>query len=415
VSFAKRIGANRVVLALSFARLGDAVGNSILFIVLPLYVNKLAAPLFNIPETVRVGLLIGAYGTVTAVIQPVAGSLIDRIGRRKLSIQVGLMLMGAATLAFALAAQYTDLLILRTLQGVGVALTVPASLAIMTNATEKETRGGSMGIYSTMRMVGFAVGPFVGGYLVDHFSFNAAFFAGTAAIFIGLLLVQVWVKDAPVDLSAARDKPFKPVDWSILTSSLFGVSFASFAMAISIAMMVTLETQFNTRLNLSATAFSLAFSALLISRLISQIPLGRWSDTVGRKPLIIAGLLLIVPSTALLGLASNLTELVILRLVQGVGTAAVAAPAFALAGDTAASGSEARQMSFVTMGFMLGVAVGPMLAGVLAVWSFELPFFVGAALAVVGAVVAWRMIVDSVNPHQPQPVPVRALGETGDD
>jgi MFS family permease len=415
VSFAKRIGANRVVLALSFARLGDAVGNSILFIVLPLYVNKLAAPLFNIPETVRVGLLIGAYGTVTAVLQPVAGSLIDRIGRRKLSIQVGLILMAAATLGFALAAQYTDLLLLRALQGVGVALTVPASLAIMTDATEKETRGGSMGIYSTMRMAGFAAGPFVGGYLVDHFSFNMAFFAGTAAIFIGLLLVQVWVKDAPVDLSAAQEKPFKPVDWSILTSSLFGVSFATFAMAISIAMMVTLETQFNTRLNVSATAFSFAFSALLISRLIFQIPLGRWSDTVGRKPLIIAGLLLIVPSTALLGLVSNLTELIILRLVQGVGTAAVAAPAFALAGDTAASGSEGRQMSFVTMGFLLGVAVGPMLAGVLAVWSFQLPFYVGAALAVVGAVVARRMIVDSVNPHQPQPAPAQALGETGDD
>jgi len=415
MNLGKHIGANRVVVALSFARLGDAVGNSILFIVLPLYVNQLAAPLFAIPETVRVGLLIGAYGIVTAVLQPVMGSIIDRIGRRKLSIQAGLVVMGAATLSFALADQFSHLLVLRTLQGVGVALTVPASLAIMTNATEKETRGGSMGIFSSMRIIGFAAGPFLGGYLVDHFSFNAAFFAGSLFIFIGLMLVQMWVQETQVDLSAERAKPFKPVDLSILTPSLFGISFASFSMAIAIAMMVTLENQFNARLSVSATAFSIAFSALLISRLIFQVPLGRWSDRIGRKPLIIGGLLLLVPSTALLGLVTSLLQLVLLRLVQGIGTAAVAAPAFALAGDTAVVGSEGRQMSFVTMGFMLGAAVGPLLAGVVAVWSFQLPFFIGAALALVGAVVTRRLVVDSVQ-HDRQPSgPVKVWSARGHD
>jgi MFS family permease len=415
MDFAKRIGANRVVIALSLARLGDAVGNSILFIVLPLYVNQLAAPLFPFPETVRVGLLIGAYGIVTAVLQPVMGSIIDRVGQRKLSIQVGLVLMGAATLSFALAHQFTSLLILRTLQGVGVALTVPASLAIMTTATEKETRGGSMGIFSSMRIMGFAAGPLLGGYLVDHFSFNSAFLAGSVATFVAFVLVQMWVKEPHHDLSAERAKPFKPVDLSIMTPSLFGVSFASFSMAIAIAIMVTLETQFNERLNVTATAFSIAFSALLVSRLIFQIPLGRWSDKIGRKPLIIAGLLLLIPSTALLGLVSNLNELIALRLVQGIGSAAVAAPAFALAGDTAPPGSEGRQMSFVTMGFMLGSAVGPLLAGVLAVWSFEMPFYIGGALSLVGAVVAWHMVVDSVERHGLPAAPVEALREGGED
>jgi len=415
MNFAKNMGANRVVIALSFARMGDAVGNSILFIVLPLYVDQLAAPLFPFPDTVRVGLLIGAYGIVTAILQPVMGSIIDRIGRRKLSIQVGLVLMGTATLAFALAGHFTDLLILRTLQGIGVALTVPASLAIMTTATEKETRGGSMGIFSSMRIIGFATGPFLGGYLVDHFSFNSAFFAGAVAIFVGLILVQMWVKEPSLDLAAQQTKPFKPVDLSIMTPSLFGVSFAAFSMAIAITMMVTLETQFNALLNVTATAFSLAFSALLISRLIFQIPLGRWSDSVGRKPLIILGLLLIIPSTALLGLVTNLTELIVLRLMQGVGSAAVAAPGLALAGDTAAPGSEGRQMSFVTMGFLLGSAVGPLLAGVLAVWSFQLPFFIGGGLALVGALVTWRMVVDSVRRNELTTAPVEALGEIGDD
>ncbi len=415
MDFARRIGANRVVIALSLARMGDAVGNSILFIVLPLYVNQLAAPLFPFPETVRVGLLIGVFGIVTSILQPVMGSIVDRVGRRKLSIQVGLVLMGAATLSFALAHQFTSLLILRMLQGIGVALTVPASLAIMTTASEKETRGGSMGIFSSMRIIGFAAGPLLGGYLVDRFSFSVAFLAGSVAIFIGVVLVQMWIKETPLDLSEQQAKPFKPVDLSILTPSLFGVSFATFAMAVTIAIMVTLETQFNQRLSIAATAFSIAFSALLVSRLLFQIPLGRWSDRIGRKPLIVAGLLLLIPPTAMLGLVTSLPQLIALRLVQGIGSAAVAAPAFALAGDTAPPGSEGRQMSFVTMGFLLGSAVGPLLAGVLAIWSFQLPFYIGGGLALLGAVVAWRMVVDSVEHHGLTHAPVEALREGGED
>jgi len=415
MDFARRIGANRVVIALSLARMGDAVGNSILFIVLPLYVNQLAAPLFPFPETVRVGLLIGVFGIVTAILQPVMGSIVDRVGRRKLSIQVGLVLMGAATLSFALAHQFTSLLILRMLQGIGVALTVPASLAIMTTASEKETRGGSMGIFSSMRIMGFAAGPLLGGYLVDRFSFSAAFVAGAVAILIAVVLVQMWIKETPLDLSEQQAKPFKPVDLSILTPSLFGVSFATFAMAVTIAIMVTLETQFNQRLSIAATAFSIAFSALLVSRLLFQIPLGRWSDRIGRKPLIVAGLLLLIPSTALLGLVTSLAQLIALRLVQGIGSAAVAAPAFALAGDTAPPGSEGRQMSFVTMGFLLGSAVGPLLAGVLAIWSFQLPFYIAGGLSLLGAVVARRMVVDSVEHHGLTHAPVEALREGGED
>jgi MFS family permease len=166
---ADEVGANRVVLALSMARLGDAIGNSVLFIVIPLYVAKLPAPWFPFPESVRVGILISLYGLVNSIFQPAMGALSDELGRRKPLIQAGLVLMGASTLAFVFAGRFGELLALRSLQGLGVALTVPASLALMATATQKQTRGGSMGIYSTMRMLGFAIGPLMGGAFVRPF------------------------------------------------------------------------------------------------------------------------------------------------------------------------------------------------------------------------------------------------------
>jgi MFS family permease len=144
-SAAERIGVNKVVLALSVARMGDAIGNSILYIIIPLYVASLPAPFLPFSEPVRTGFLIALYGLVTALFQPLAGALSDRLCRRKLFILIGLGILAGSTLLFVLASTFTDLLILRTLQGFGVALDIPALLAIMTVATKKETRGGSMG------------------------------------------------------------------------------------------------------------------------------------------------------------------------------------------------------------------------------------------------------------------------------
>jgi MFS family permease len=393
---AEGIGANRVVMALSVARLGDAIGNSILFIVIPLYVAKLPAPRLPFPESIKVGILISLYGLVNSALQPFVGALSDRSGRRKPFIQGGLVLMGVSTLAFVLAGRFTDLLALRSLQGLGVALTVPASLALMSTATQKQTRGGSMGIYSTMRMLGFAIGPLLGGLLYDHFGFDTAFYTGGAFILLAVILVHVWVKEIPPSIVDRAKRPFRIIDWELLTAGILGLGVATFVMASAFSMMTTLEKQFNARLHETAFGFSIAFSALMVSRLIFQIPLGRLSDRVGRKPFILAGLILMAPATALLGEVESTLQLTGLRLLQGLASAAVAAPAFALAADLSKAGGEGRQMSIITMGFGLGIALGPLLAGVLAVSSFELPFLIGGLMSLAGVWIVNRYVPESV-------------------
>jgi MFS family permease len=395
--FAESFGANRVVLALSFARMSDAVGNSILFIVIPLYVASLPAPWVPLPESVRAGILISLYGLVNAVVQPFTGALSDRLNRRKVFIQGGLILMAGSTLAFVIATRFTDLLILRTFQGIGVALTIPASVALMAVSTEKQTRGGSMGVYVTGRMAGFTIGPLIGGYLYDHFGFNVAFYAGAVFIGLAIILVQLWVKELPVEVSPKGRRPFRIIDRQLLTGGIIGSGFATFVMASAFSMMTPLEEQFNIRLHESALGFSIAFSALMLSRLLFQIPLGRLSDRLGRKPLIIAGLILMAPVTALLGESRTTLQLTLLRVIQGIASAGIAAPAFALAADLSKTGGEGRQMSITTMGFGLGIALGPLMAGVLAVLSFNLPFVIGGLMSLAGAWVVHLYVIETVH------------------
>jgi MFS family permease len=402
--FFEKMGANRAVMALSVARLGDAVGNSILFVVIPLYVAKLPAPVIGLPETGRVGILISAYGLINALLQPIMGGLSDQTGKRKLFIVIGLILMGVGTLLFMVAGSFLHLLLFRLLQGIGVALTVAASMAIMAMVTSKRTRGGSMGIYTTMRMVGFALGPLLGGYLYDSLGFQSDFLVGAGFIFLGLIMVQIWIQGDPPPRGKKATASFRLIDTRLINSGIIGAGFATFLMASSFSMLVPLETQINMRLNETAFDFGLAFSALVVSRLIFQIPLGRASDRVGRKPLIILGLILMAPTTILIGFTGTTLQLIGTRIGQGLASAAIAGPAFAVAADLAAKGGEGRQMSIVTMGFGLGIALGPLLAGILVIYSFELPFLIGGLLSLVGAWIVFQFVPETVQREDQEPI-----------
>jgi MFS family permease len=172
-------------------------------------------------------------------------------------------------------------------------------------------------------------------------------------------------------------------------------------MAGAFSMMATLEEQFNTRLNESAFAFGIAFGSLSVSRLITQIPLGKLSDRIGRKPLMIGGLVLLAPITALLGFVATTFQLILLRLLQGVASSAIAAPAYAVAADLSTGGEEEKQMSITTAGFGLGIAVGPLIAGVLVLSAFDLPFLVGAVLSLIGALIVYRCVPETIRRQRP--------------
>ncbi len=391
------LGVNNAVMALSIARMADAVGNSILFIIIPLYVAKLPKEYFHFPIPVLVGVLISLYGFVSATLQPVMGALSDKIGKRKILIQAGLGLIGISTLAYIFAQHFFDLLILRTFQGIAVSITIPASMALMAEITKKETRGSAMGVYSTLRIIGFTIGPLVGGFLKVHFGFNAAFYAGFGFIILAMFLVQIWVNDVNVKKKKEEIKSkIKIFEKNLISPGILSAASATFMMAAAFSILTALENEFNSKLNINAFQFGIAFSMLMVTRLLFQVPLGKYSDKIGRKPLILAGLLLMCPGTILLGIAGSLNQLIIYRLLQGIAAAGIAAPAFAVAADLSRSGGEGRQMSIITMGFGLGIATGPLIAGLLAVIFFELPFFVLGFLSLVAAWIVYRYMPETV-------------------
>jgi MFS family permease len=363
----------------------------------------------------------------------------DRAGRRKPFILTGLVIMMLATLGFIFANRYIWIVVLRCLQGLGVAMIIPSVLALISAVTEKKTRGNAMGVYTTFRMVGFASGPLLGGLLHVYVGFNAAFVAGACFLVVALLLVQFTVREAPVSamgtvggmkegsgdgrpsvltergnpevsengvvgVSSGREALEDRGGFRAPSTTTLSLMASTIVMACSLSMIAALENEFNARLSQTALGFGIAFSALTVARLIVQIPVGRLSDRIGRKGLIVGGLLALAPLTVLFAYVGTTLQLVNLRLLQGVATAFIAAPAFALAADLARKGGEGKEMSFLTMGFGLGMGVGPLIAGFLGGYlGFAAPFYVVGFLSLLaaGLVASWAR--ESVGPRRTTP------------
>ncbi|GGN09001.1 MFS transporter [Halarchaeum nitratireducens] len=412
---------DRRILALAFARMADAMGNSFLIIVLPLYIASgvVSGGTFGLAPALITGIILSMFGFFNSAIQPFAGNLSDRSGRRKIFVIAGLLLLTVANFTYTVVGSYAAVLLIRVAQGVGVALTVPATVALVNELSADADRGSAMGIFNTFRMVGFGLGPVVAGGVVaggpyeflgaSITGFESAFYVATVSSLVGAVLVHVLVSDpepeelgeeAGEDLSIAildREREGKLLD------PVFTLGVASVFMAVGIALLEPLATHINATLGQNATWFGIEFAAFVLAQVLFQAPIGAWSDEYGRKPFILAGLLLLVPTTLAQGFVTTPAGMVVARFLQGVAGAAVFAPAMALAGDIAKGRSSGTTLSVLTMAFGLGVAIGPLSAGYLAGFSlpfgtsYAAPFVFGAVLALLGFLLVYSQVDETVH------------------
>src|SRR5712691_845331 len=134
--------------------------------------------------------VVEAYLLLLASLLLVGGSLGDHYGRRRIFI-TGVVLFSVASLWCGLAASIGQLIIARAVQGAGGALLVPGSLAIISASFNEERRGQAIGTWSGFTAITAAVGPVIGGWLIEHVSWRAVFFINVPLAIV-VLLISLW-------------------------------------------------------------------------------------------------------------------------------------------------------------------------------------------------------------------------------
>ncbi|WP_149182204.1 MFS transporter [Streptomyces sp. TRM49041] len=171
------------------AQLTVLLDNTVLNVAIPSLTRELDA------STADIQWMINAYALVQSGLLLTAGNAADRYGRKRMLLS-GLALFGLGSLAAGLAQSSAQLIAARAGMGVGGALLMTTTLAVVVQIFDDTERVKAIAIWSTVSSLGFATGPLIGGFVLDHFWWGAIFLINLPVAALGLVAVTALVPES---------------------------------------------------------------------------------------------------------------------------------------------------------------------------------------------------------------------------
>src|SRR5256886_8974537 len=175
------------------------IDSTVVNVALPALQSSLHANIVDVQWVVE------AYGLFLGALILVGGSFGDVFGRRLMFV-LGVSLFAIASAGCGLALTIDQLIIARSVQGVGAAFLVPGSLAIISASFDEKTRGQAIGTWSGFTAITTAIGPVLGGWLIEHASWRWVFFIN---IPLAVVVIAISLWHIPESQSAS----VRRIDW----------------------------------------------------------------------------------------------------------------------------------------------------------------------------------------------------------
>jgi MFS family permease len=355
--------------------------------------------------------VITAFASMRLVAAPPAGLLVQRLGERRVYI-TGLLIVALSTGACAFAATYWQLLLFRSLGGLGSAMFSVSSLGLMIRISPPGARGRVSGLFSSGFLLGSVCGPVLGS-LTAGLGLAAPFVIYGTALLVAAAVVLLFLRgggaagtaDGAEEAVSVREVLRHRAYRAALFSN-FATGWAAFGLRIALVPLFVVEV-----LGKGAGVAGLALAAFAVGNVSVVIPSGYLSDRVGRRKLLIAGLTVAAGATVLVGFTWSLPVFLAAAYVTGAATGVFISPQQAAVADII--GNRARGGTAVATFQMMsdvGSIVGSLLVGQVAQYlSFSWAFAVSGVI-LLAAAVGWMLAPETRTRRPEEHTPARPLG-----
>lgn len=355
-------------------------------------------------------LVVSAFAGARLLFAPATGPLITKLGERKVYM-TGLIIVAVSTGAAGFAQTYTQLVVFRGLGGIGSTMFTVSAVALLIHLTPPPLRGRASGLFGAGFLTGNVIGP-LGGSGLMVISLRAPFLIYAALLLVASFLVWLLLRNSTligqVDADTAPGVTLGQAlrNHAYRASLLANFAFGWFVFGVRVALLPLFIVQ---QLHESESLSGIAFGVYAAVNVVALLPVGRLADRIGRKPLILVGLVITSGGVVWLGLSGSVVEMLLASAVAGIGTGALTPPNQAAVADVVgAKGRGGPVLAAFQMAADVGAIVGPYVAGLIAEGSsFALAFGVTGALTLLAAAV-WLPAPETLprtpdEPHHPTP------------
>jgi multidrug resistance protein len=378
---------------LSLASLAVMLCLGILLPILSNYAKNLGA------SGAVVGIIFAGFALSRGIFSPLFGRISDQYGRKNM-IVAGLILYVGLSLGYSLLHHLFVLAILWFVQGIASAMVAPIAQSYVGDITPEGKEGRVMNLFYFAKFGGAAIGPVVGGYLIDHFSINAPFYAMFGTTLAALIIILFVVPEAPTTgknqekpfqfkksfLTVLRDRKMKGIISYMVGRGFYRRGFNAFfpVYAVTIA-------------SLSESQVGIVLSCYMITGTLLQYPFGWLADRLKdyRAELIVLGGTIAAATMIFIPSFTFLSWLVVLVIIKGIFSTFSRAPTVAVRTERGRIYGMGAVTGVAITGVSAGQIVGPIGFGVISdLFSIPASFYTGAAVGLLTTAVAYWYLRD---------------------
>ncbi|MFX1483186.1 MAG: MFS transporter [Promethearchaeota archaeon] len=376
------------------------VGFGIVTPIFPYYIESLGM------AGIELGTLAASFAISRIIFAGPLGGISDRVGRKPILI-ASLLGFAIANIIYAYAYDVLVMISARALEGAVSAGFFPAANAFVTDVTSPNNRGTAMGYLSMGNMVGFVVGPALGGFLAQFLGFRIPFIVAGAASLFTMILVHLLVQE-PTQKFIKKSIPRIPIR-EVLSRARNSYGALGVAMFANMFAMGILEVAFllDAVVNLRIQPYEIGmfFGIIGVTMIVGNIIFGKLSDKMGRKWLIVYGAIISAVSMLLFVIAGDVFTLLFAGLILALGMSMRGPAIQALIGDLTAPSAYGSVMGLFGAISNSAYAVSPLISGRIFddTGSAGLSLLLGSWVSLIGGIAAVVYLPEKVKPASESP------------